>query len=229
MAVRGEDGEPLKLREKAYDAFKQRLLSREILPGQFVSQRELVEVTGLTLGAIRELVPRLEAEGLIRTVPQRGMQVAHIDLPLIRDAFQFRLIIEKEAMGLFVASAPDTLLAQIEAAHRSVIERARREITPVLLAEAQAIDWGLHDTIVDAMGNEIISKAYRVNAIKIRLIRQQDIRIHDSIVLGVMDEHMRIVEAMLARDRERAVARLADHINHARARAMGLEDGATGR
>ena len=224
MAGRSDEGEPLKLREKAYDAFKQRLLSREILPGQFVSQRELVEVTGLTLGAIRELVPRLEAEGLIRTVPQRGMQVAHIDLPLIRDAFQFRMIIEKEAMALYVARASDEEVARVVAAHRAVIDRSHDGITPALLAEAQAVDWGFHDIIVDAMGNEIISKAYRVNAIKIRLIRQQDIRIHDSIMAGVMEEHMRIVNALVDRDAARAVRALEDHINHAWARAMGLEE-----
>ena len=49
---------PLKLRDKAYDSFTERLLSREIKPGQFVSQRELVEITNMPLGAIRELIPR---------------------------------------------------------------------------------------------------------------------------------------------------------------------------
>jgi len=29
------------------------------------------------------LIPRLEAEGLIRTVPQRGMQIATVDLTLV--------------------------------------------------------------------------------------------------------------------------------------------------
>ena len=54
------------LRERAYDAFTSHLLARDIRPGQFVSQRELVEVTGMPLGAIRELVPRLEVEGLVK-------------------------------------------------------------------------------------------------------------------------------------------------------------------
>src|SRR6185369_1239754 len=89
-----EDRAPSNLREKAYDSFTRHLLSREIRAGQFISQRELVEITGLPLGAIRELIPRLEAEGLVRTVPQRGMQVAHVDLHLIKDAFQFRLFLE---------------------------------------------------------------------------------------------------------------------------------------
>ena len=80
----------MKLRDQAYQRFTRGLLEREIRAGQFVSQRELAEITGMPLGAIRELIPRLEADGLIRTVPQRGMQVAQVDVRLIRDAFGFR-------------------------------------------------------------------------------------------------------------------------------------------
>ena len=61
-----------KLREQAYEAFTNRLLQSDIKPGQFITQRELVALTGQPLGAIRELIPRLEAEGLIVTVPRRN-------------------------------------------------------------------------------------------------------------------------------------------------------------
>ena len=74
MTTKGRSG--MKLRDQAYQRFTRGLLEREIHAGQFVSQRELTEITGMPLGAIRELIPRLEADGLIRTVPQRGMQVA---------------------------------------------------------------------------------------------------------------------------------------------------------
>ena len=100
-----------KLRDRAYSSFTERLLSREIKAGQFVSQRELVEITGMPLGAIRELIPRLEAEGLITTVPQRGLQIAHVDLSLIRNAFQFRLFIEREATALFARNGSDEAIA----------------------------------------------------------------------------------------------------------------------
>ena len=60
----------------------------------------------MPLGAIRELIPRLEADGLIRTVPQRGMQVAQVDLELIRNAFQFRILIEREAAARFALTRP---------------------------------------------------------------------------------------------------------------------------
>jgi len=85
-----DSGEPVRLREQAYASFTRHLLARDLLPGQFVSQRELVAFTGLPLGAIREIVPRLEAEGLLTTIPQRGMQIAHIDVQLeARDDYPY--------------------------------------------------------------------------------------------------------------------------------------------
>lgn len=211
-----------KLRERAYAAFTDRLLAREIVPGQFVSQRELVEITGLPLGAIRELVPRLEAEGLIVTIPQRGMQVAHVDLSLIKNAFQFRLMMEREAVAVFVREAPDTEIARLIEAHERVIKDAKKRITPDIIRRAQIVDWNMHDTIVDFLGNEIVSSAYRVNSIKIRLIRQAEVRLDPGRVEAVMREHLDIVRKIAARDVAGAQAALGAHIQDARNRAIGL-------
>lgn len=213
---------PGTLREKAYRSFTKHLLARDVRPGQFVSQRELVELTGMPLGAIRELVPRLEAEGLITTVPQRGMQIAAIDFGLIRDAYQFRLFLEKEAVAIFAAEASDAAISALKAAHEAILGRAEAgEIDAGLVAEAQAVDWGMHDTIVDGVGNRIVSQSYRVNSLKIRLIHQSRTRI-DGHVVPVMREHLAIIAALEARDPALAVERLAAHITGARNRALGL-------
>jgi DNA-binding GntR family transcriptional regulator len=222
-----EDRQPHNLREKAYDSFTRHLLSREIRAGQFVSQRELVEITGLPLGAIRELIPRLEAEGLVRTVPQRGMQIAHVDLNLIKDAFQFRLFLECQAVAIFAVEAPAPTVAALRNSHDSILARCVNAetagcITPKLIAEAQDIDWDLHATIVDGLGNAIISDAYRVNSIKIRLIRQQQTRLNDGVVIPTMREHLAIIDAIATRDPEQASEVMRRHILSARDRAIGL-------
>ncbi|MBP0580910.1 GntR family transcriptional regulator [Labrys sp. LIt4] len=215
-----EGGEPLRLREKAYASFTRHLLARDVRPGQFVSQRELVALTGLPLGAIRELVPRLEAEGLLSTIPQRGIQIAHIDLNLIRDAFQFRLFLEKEAIALFTVSASDAVVAKLRREHEDMLARGlAEELAPEIVEQAQAIDWNLHDTIIDAVGNEIIAKAYRVNSIKMRLINQERFRI-DGRVVPVMREHLAILAAIESREPQKAVDAIAEHINNARALAL---------
>ncbi|CDZ63345.1 GntR family transcriptional regulator [Neorhizobium galegae] len=210
------------LREKAYESFTRHLLARDVRPGQFVSQRRLVELTGLTLGAIRELVPRLEAEGLIKTVPQRGLQIAHIDLNLIREAFQLRVFLEKEAVALFTRSASDQAVARLLKEHREIVQAIQGgNDSRELELHAQAVDWGMHDAFIDALGNTIISNVYRVNSIKMRLIRQERFRI-DGRVGPVMNEHLKVLEAIERRSVEEAVAALVAHINHARDRAIRL-------
>ncbi|NTF45186.1 GntR family transcriptional regulator [Rhizobium rhizogenes] len=208
------------LREKAYESFTRHLLARDVRPGQFISQRRLVELTGLTLGAIRELIPRLEAEGLIKTVPQRGLQIAHIDLDLIREAFQLRIFLEKEAVALFTYSASDETIAKLMKDHRDIADAIRSgDTSQELELHAQSVDWGMHDAFIDALGNTIISNAYRVNSIKMRLISQDRFRINGHVG-PVMSEHLKVLDAIQRRSAEEAVAALASHINGARDRAL---------
>lgn len=211
------------LREKAYETFKERLFSRDIRPGQFLSQRELVAVTGMPLGAIRELIPRLEADGLIKTVPQRGTQIAHVDIDLIRNAFQLRLILEREGVISFCKRASDEEIANLREDHLSVQrEAAEKGVSPELLKRAQLMDWSLHDRMIDSIGNELISNIHRVNSVKIRVIRQEDTRMLPELVTSVMEEHMRIIDALTARDEGAALEAVEAHIDIARRRALGV-------
>jgi DNA-binding GntR family transcriptional regulator len=222
-AARRAPRSEIKLRERAYDAFTKHLLRSDIKPGQFVSQRELVALTGQPLGAIRELIPRLEAEGLIVTVPQRGLQILPLDISLIRNAFQFRMILEREAIAAFTASASDAAIEGIEATHQAIVTAARDGVTDALVAEAQRIDREFHEAVIDDLNNDIISKAYRVNWIKVRLIRQSETSLDEELVIPVMHEHLAIIGAMKRRDARAAVESAVAHIMNARARALRLE------
>ncbi len=213
---------PLKLRDKAYDSFTERLLSREIKPGQFVSQRELVEITNMPLGAIRELIPRLEAEGLITTVPQRGMQVAHVDLSLIRNAYQLRLFLESQATALFALHRSDEAVAAQRASHEAIIRRAEEGERESLIADAEATDRKLHEAIIDHLDNDIISKAFRVNWIKIKLIRRNETRLYAELVIPVFKDHLKVIEAIERKDPDAAVAAMTAHIESSRARAVEM-------
>jgi len=211
-----------RLRDHAYSSFTEKLLSRDIQPGQIVSQRELVELTGMPLGAIREMIPRLEADGLIRTVPKRGLQILTIDLDLIRNAFQLRRMIEAEAFANFCKTASDEDIARIAAEHRTTREQARHGVSSDLLGRAQRLDWAFHDHVVDAMGNRIVSDIHRVNAIKMRVIRNSDTRMLPELVESVLDEHIAIIEALERRNQAETVDAIHAHINSAKRRALGV-------
>lgn len=211
-------------RARAYQGFTQRIVSGAILPGQFISQRELMTLLDMPLGAVREMIPRLEAGGLIKTVPQRGLQIAHVDLKLIRNAFQVRSMIEREAVLAFVQSASNAELAAIEAAHQQILARANMASTtdPRLLDDAQALDWGLHDRMVDALGNEIVSDIYRVNSLRVRLIKLEQSVITPAILIPAMQEHLSFIAALRERNAAQAAALLDAHINSARSRVMNV-------
>ncbi len=211
-------------RARAYQGFTQQILSGSIRPGQFVSQRELMTLLDMPLGAVREMIPRLEAGGLVKTVPQRGLQIAHVDLKLIRNAFQLRAMIEREAVRLFVHSVSAAELDEIEAAHQDILRRARSagvdRPDADLLDDAQSVDWGLHDRMVDAMGNEILSEIYRVNSLRVRLITLEQSVITPARLIPAMEEHLRFISALQRRDEAAAIAGLEQHMDSARNRVL---------
>ncbi len=211
------------LRVQAYESFQQQIVAANIRPGQFVSQRELMQLLGMPLGAVRELIPRLEAEGLLRTVPQRGLQIAHVDLKLINNAFQLRRILEREAATRFVRTVSDEDLLLIEASHRNIVRRAHKNgIDDALLADAITVDWGLHDLMIDGLGNDLISEAYRINSLRVRLIKLEGSTLTDSVLIPAMQEHLWFIEALRARDAAAAIERLEHHIDSAHRRVLGL-------
>jgi DNA-binding GntR family transcriptional regulator len=210
------------LRALAYERFRQQILAGRIRPGQFLSQRELVSVLDMPLGAVREMIPRLEAGRLIVTVPKRGLQIAHVDLKLIRNAFQVRSMIEREAVTHFVRHVSDDELDAIERAHKAILARAKSSKPDARLDEdALAVDWGLHDRMVDAMGNEILSEIYRVNSLHVRMIRLDATQVRPRRVVPAMEEHLKFLALIKARDEAGAVQAMEAHIENSRQRVLG--------
>jgi DNA-binding GntR family transcriptional regulator len=224
--------ETTNLRNQAYERFCQQVLASRLRPGMFVSQQELTLVLGMPLGAIREMIPRLEAARLITTVPKRGLQIAAVDLKLIRNAFHVRRMIELEATAHFVRHGAERELHEIVAQHRAILARARKPgMDSKLDDDALAVDWGLHNRMVDGMDNEILSDMYRVNSLHLKLIRIDSALARPMRVVPAMQEHLAFLEAVQARQEARALSLMAAHIEASRqrvlARASGLQQADT--
>src|SRR5690242_18208978 len=210
------------MREVAYERFKVQLFKRNLVPGQFVSQGELCELLDVPLGPTREALKRLEAESLVRLIPQRGIQIADIGVTLIREAFQFRAILEVAAVRHFAKTADDATLAQLEASTRSMLERVApgNDVDTRLLDAALQVDWGMHALIIESVGNHILTNAHQQNFDKIKMIRLHG-RSPRYLPLA-MEEHLAIIKALRRRDPEAAAAALEHHLQAAQQRALGL-------
>jgi len=209
------------MREVAYERFKTQLFKRNLVPGQFVSQGELCELLDVPLGPTREALKRLEAESLVRLIPQRGIQITDIGVTLIREAFEFRTILEVAAVRRFVASADDSAIDKLARDTRAMRERMKAgEVDTKLLDAALQVDWGMHNQIVQSVGNRILMSAHEQNFDKIRMIRLHA-RSPRYLPLA-MEEHVAVIEAMQRRDADAAAAALEHHLACAQRRALGL-------
>jgi DNA-binding GntR family transcriptional regulator len=210
------------MREVAYERFKAELFKRNLVPGQFVSQGELCELLDVPLGPTREALKRLEAESLVRLIPQRGIQIADIGVTLVHEAFEFRTIIELAAVRRFAVEASDAVLEGLERDTAAILQRMKAggEVDSRLLDAALQADWGMHNAIVEGMGNRITMNAHQQNFDKIKMIRLHG-RSPRYLPLA-LEEHLAVIAALKARDPDRAAEALRRHLECAERRALGL-------
>jgi DNA-binding GntR family transcriptional regulator len=210
-------------RDEAYERFKDRLFQRSFAPGQFLSQRELTVALDMPIASIRDAVRMLEQEALIKVIPQRGIQIADVDVDLIRNAFGLRLIIEAAAVRHFMRLGSPRVLDHLERETLRMLRAASGDVTDALLDEAFRVDEMLHFTLVESLGNKLVADTHRLNQDKIRLIRLKGRYTADR--LGpAMEEHLAIISAIKSGDADAAVASLEKHLMTARARGLGLDE-----
>lgn len=212
------------LRQAAYERIEDLLNSGALRPGQIITQRELVEMTGATLGSVREAVPRFEAEGLLQTLPQRGLMVPSLDITFVRDAYQMRQIIELAAVPDMIERLSRDLIAEWIDWHRSARERIQDRDSASgedLPNEIQRRDWDMHDSFVSAMRNKLIANVYRVTAVKIRMVVQSRIRVTSYNATRVLNEHLDILEPLHKGDAGETRAALARHLDNSLKIALG--------
>jgi DNA-binding GntR family transcriptional regulator len=213
----------MKLRDQAYDAVARQLVNRQLVPGQFVTQRELAAMTAMSLGAIREMIPRLEAEGLIKAISQRGLQIVHVDLKMVAEAFQLREIFELAGLETFCRQASDGEIQALNDRLHSIKARAQQgPVTAELLHEAQTADWEMHDVFVAALNNELIANLHRVNSIRIRMILGERIGLPAARLPVALREHETVLAAVLRRDHKTAVLALRAHLHSSRQRSLSV-------
>jgi Transcriptional regulators len=85
------------------DEIRQAILSGQYASGSQLRQDALAEAYGVSRIPVREVLLQLEAEGLVKILPQRGAVVSEISREDIDDVFDLRMILEPR---LLLASAP---------------------------------------------------------------------------------------------------------------------------
>src|SRR6218665_3434580 len=209
------ESEPRSVKQAAYEKFRQALFDGRLRPGQFVSQRELVALLGLSIGALRELLPRLQFEGLLVVMPQRGIQITQIDLSIIRQAFQIRMALEREAVLTAVKRMPDAVLDQQVLLHQAILDEVRNAPSPDVFERGQKVDDGFHNLFIESTQNDLLIQAYAVNAIRMRLIKLDRISLSERVLPAAFADHLAVIDAIKSRDPHAASDAIDRHIMNA--------------
>ena len=212
------------LRDTAYRKFMDYLLSGQLKPGRLVSQRELCEAIGASIGAMREALKRLEAEGVVTLIPQRGVMVKEPSEKELNDIYQIRKIFEVHAVRIFAETGDSQKLTKIKAQTMEVIagKAETRQELGQLSRERSLVDDLLHQLIISALNNPTFEEIFDRLQVPVSVSRLSvQPRFMDS--LPGLKEHLEIIEALEARDQDAAEALMLHHLEKGRRRAVGLD------
>ena len=233
-ALTGQTSQTRNLTVTRLSSFAAQTLQRQIHEGRYPGgsalpgQRDLAASLGISRTALREAVSTLEALGMLRSQPGKGVFVtagkdrAANDVPSgplavsPQDVFQFRAIVEPAAAGLAARHA--------DAAGREVLQTIQARMDAALqaldLVGASEADLEFHLAIADYAANPLLSSAIRSLEEPIAY----SLRLPFADPGGVWapaDEHHAVLTAICAGDAPAAHAAMCQHLIHAAAR-IGL-------
>lgn len=211
-----------RLSDLAYQRILENLFDRRLSAGAFVSQNDLVKLLGIPVAPLRDALRVLEAEGILTIHPRSGIEFVKPGLELTKATYQFRTILERAAVRVFADTALDEDLAEIARRHHAAVAAIEGEgLSEAIMAELEALESLLHNSVIAALSNPLIESSYRRMHNYLRLVRL-DRRLTAPLALRSLREHIEIIAACIARDPDRAEAALLAHFNTALQRHMGM-------
>ena len=199
------------LAEHAYTEIKQKIFNFEMMPGDLISEGNLAKLVSVSRTPLRQALQQLQHGGFIRAIPKIGWQVATLDFDKFDELYDFRILIELNAVKCLCISEQDNLILN-ELQKIWLVPKSRRNMNTL---EVGMLDEQFHTSLVKASGNEEMLKTHSEITERIKIVRRLDFtknnRIHDTY-----DEHAQIIKAIMKRKTSEAQKLLKNHIEQSK-------------
>lgn len=194
-----------RLADQAYELLKERILSRELLPGQRLSVPAIAAELELSRSPVREAVQRLIQEGLGTERPHSGAVVASAELPALVELYVVRAELEGLSAALAARTRDSGLVADLEAI------QAEHEAAHARGARSQMIraDVAFHERVLRAAGNRELVRILEPVLQRMMLGMLEADRTWS---LNAMAEHRNVIAALGAHDPDAARRCMVAHI-----------------
>jgi DNA-binding GntR family transcriptional regulator len=197
------------LRDKAYAALKQAIMDADIYSHRDeirLDERQLSVALGVSRTPIREAMTLLEQEGFLRTVPRRGGFIVRKTKKQIIEMIEMWAALESMAARLATLHASDADIGAL----RTMFDEFRNATPAEHIHEYSDANIAFHQAIIRLSGSRLMGKTIEDLFIHVRAIRRMTIGQSDRAARSIID-HMRIIEALEARDTERAERLVRQH------------------
>lgn len=214
-ALRDKRSSKLSLGVGAYERLRQAIQGGEYRPGDRLLEDAVAERFQMSRTPVREALRRLEDEGLLVHESHRGMTVAQLDYQMVMELYAMRYILEGSAAAMAARNASDIEMEMLA----ELIAREKAASTTV---EAMAEhNRRLHLAIYQCSHNRYLLKTSNVLSNPLALLSRTAFS-SASRRAAVCDEHRLIVEAIVARDPEKAERAAHAHMRAAQRVRMEL-------
>jgi len=203
---------PEGLAERIYRAVKNDIFTFRLMPGDRFSESEVAERMSASRTPVRQALHWLAHEGYVEVWSRSGWQVRPFDFNYFEELYDFRIVLEREAVKRLCTMPPAACAAHLAALVAFWIDAPRLDDGMAVSRE----DEGFHSQLVAAAGNSEMARVHVELTEKMRIIRHLDFTREDRVA-ATYDEHARILQAILEQQTEEAQRILTGHISRSKA------------
>ncbi len=197
------------LKDHIYERMRSAILGMDLYaddPDLRLDERSLAEQLGVSRTPLREVLIRLEQEGLLVIKPRRGIFVVRKTLTEILEMIVAWAALESMAARLAAEAASDDEIASLrKMAAKNSVTKAGADI-----AEYSDDNIRFHQRILDISHCKLLGVLAEGLFVHMHAVRRRAMGEEDRVAKSVVD-HMGIIEALEARDGALASDRVRDH------------------
>ena len=210
-------------KEIAYEKIRDRIISGHLKPGQPITEEQLSKELDMSRTPVREALIKLQSEELVRMVGNRGAAVMEITPVDIAEIFQLRLLVEPYAARACVEFIDKKKLREIR---EKLTILAQSDLSKTVLEDLGTSLYevhDLHDLIIQAAGNRRLARLFNTLQSQILWMLNLERRITGRIGRSIQ-EHLNIVNALLASNGDSAEKYMREHLESNMADLLNIEN-----
>lgn len=204
-------GKKSSYRERVADALRAALIAGELLPGEVYSAPTLAARFGVSATPVREAMLDLVKEGLVDTVPNKGFRVTAVSEKQLDEYTHIRSLIEIPTVVALARAADPVSLEALRPAAREIVQAA---VAGDLIAYVEA-DTRFHLGLLALAGNSHLVEVVGDLRKRSRLYGLTAL-LEAGRLLSSAEEHLELLDALLARDEQAVHAVMTRHLGHVR-------------